>query len=379
MDNEGRMLLRSIQLFRLKKWWRLSVFYSTLFIFHCSLVTAQTPTREQLTGTWIGVHTEWDIDTYCPLPTYIRLAADSTYTLGLVDNGAPPIVSTWAANDRVIRLDTVQYQPKLITLRGNQLRIGMFYPMTFRRLTPIPLDSAMLYRQLAGRIWQADSLIIHLHNNGRVCLENPATKQRTVHFWQLARMDESVFLIIRGNQVDHNGGYKPLWQIANASSKQMQAIGWYHQAIKTVTFHFVRTLAAGDSCRGVGFQPCNNCFARMWHDLGIGHEDQYALNKLFRTYYQPTSRLGQSGLIRIRFVVNCKGERGLFEVAGFGEDYCPKTFDPQITSQLVQICHEHVPTNFSMYATDLPYTEPLDSAISLTFRLKDGQLTAILP
>lgn len=379
MDNEGRMPLRSIQLFRLKKWWRLSVFHSTLFIFHCSLITAQTPTREQLTGTWIGVHTEWDIDTYCPLPTYIRLAADSTYTLGLVDNGAPAIVSTWAANDRVLRLDTIHYQPKLITLRGDQLRIGTFYPMIFRRLTPIPLDSATTYRQLVGRIWQADSLTIYLHTNGRVCVENRATKQRTVHFWQLSQLEGCVFLVIRGNQVDRNGGYKPLWQIASVSPKQMQAIGWNNKSITTETFRLVRPLSPGDSCRAVGFQTCSNCFTRMWHDVGVGHDDQHILNQLIRTHYQSISRPGQSGLVRIRFVVNCQGERGLFEVAGFGEDYCPKTFDSQITDQLVRICREHVPADLSTYATDLPYSEPLDSAISLTFRLKDGQLTHILP
>lgn len=355
------------------------ILYSTLFILHSSFLQAQVPTREQLAGTWIGVHTEWDIDTYCPLPTYIRLAADSTYTLGLVDNTASPIRSTWAANDRVIRLDTIQYQPKLIALRDDQLRIGMRYPMVFRRLTPTPLDSATVYRQLTGRVWQADGLTISLYANGRISLDNPVTKQRTIHFWQLSRLEGSVFLVIRGNQYNRDGGYKPLWQIASVSPKQMQVIGWTSQAVTTETFRLVRSLTPGDSCRATTFQPCNNCFARMWYDMAIDHAEQYTLNQLVRTYYRPISRPGQSGLVRVQFVINCKGERGLFEIAGFGDDYCPRTFDTQITDQLVRICREHVPAELSGYATDLPYSQPLDSAISLTFRLKDGQLTDILP
>ena len=358
--------------------WHLSL-YSTLFILYSSFLQAQVPTREQLAGTWIGVHTEWDIDTYCPLPTYIRLAADSTYTLGLVDNTAPPIRSTWAANDRAIRLDTIQYQPKLISLRENQLRIGLLYPMVFRRLTPTPLDSALIYRQLTGRVWQADGLTISLYANGRVSLEDPATKQRTIHFWQLSRLEGAVFLVVRGNQYDRNGGYKPLWQIASVSPRQMQVIGWTGKAVTTETFRLVRPLAPGDSCRAGTFQPCNNCFARMWYDMVLDYDEQYTLNQLVQTYYRPVSRPGQSGLIRVRFVINCKGERGLFDVAGFGDDYCPKTFDPQITDQLVRICREHVSAELSIYATDLPYSQPLDSAMSLTFRLKDGQLTDILP
>ena len=174
-------------------------------------VRAQTITPEQLVGTWIGVHSEWDTDLFCPLGTYIRLDADSTYHLGMVDGSAARLTSTWAAHGDSVRLDTIHYAPRLVRLQNNLLRIGTFYPMVFRKFNAIPIDSARAYQQLNGRVWQSDSLTISLYANGQASVENPTTHQRTAHFWRLARFGLSVFLVIRGNQHNQDSGYKPLW------------------------------------------------------------------------------------------------------------------------------------------------------------------------
>lgn len=355
------------------------IVHCTLFIFHCSLSLSQVPTREQLVGTWIGVHTEWDIDTYCPLPTYIRLDVDSTYHLGIIDGSAKEQISTWAIHGETMRLDTIHFAPRLVSLQENLLRIGTNYPMVFRRFNDVAIDSVSAYQELSGRVWQSDSLVIYLYANGRAALENPLTKQRTAHFWRLARFNQSVFLLIRGNQYNQDGGYRPLWQISSLSRKQIQAIGWNGHSVSTETFRFIRNLSSADTCHPSGFQICDNCFARMWHYTSVEREEIHTLRQLFHTYYQSEKRPGQSGLIRIRFVINCQGERGLFDVAGFGDDYCPRTFATQITDQLVKICRQYVPADLSGFVSDLPNMQSQDSAVSLTFRLKDGQITDILP
>ena len=43
----------------------------------------------------------------------------------------------------------------------------------------------------------------------------------------------------------------------------------------------------------------------------------------------------ESGLIRIRFIVNCKGETGRFRVIQMNENYEQFTFDNRITNQLL--------------------------------------------
>lgn len=343
-------------------------------------VSAQIPAREQLVGTWIGVHSEWDMDFTCPLPTYIQLDADSTYHLGMVDGSAKERTSTWAIHDESVRLDTIRFAPRLITIQNNLLRIGTNYPMIFRRFTNVMIDSARVYQQLSGRVWQSDSLTISLYTNGKVALEKPVTRQRTIHFWRLARFDKSIFLIIEGNQYTRNRGYKPLLQVVGLSLKQLQAIGWNGRTVTTEGFRFIRNLAPSDTCRSSDFQTCSNCFARRWRENGIVRSDKrYELTQLFSSKYQPISQVGESGLIRVQFVINCEGEQGLFELRGFDETYCPKTFDSRITGQLLAICRDQAIAALSLRKPDNADDWVQDSAVSLTFRLKDGRLTDILP
>ena len=377
--NDVQLLMKLTARLRKRPLW-LVILHFTFFILHYSLTQAQTPTREQLTGTWIGVHTEWDTDFFCALPTYIQLAKDSTYHLGMVDGSAPEITSTWAVRGDMVRLDTIHFAPRLVRIEADFLRIGTNYPMTFRKFAPIEMDSVNAHQQLNGRIWQSDSLTISLYANGQAGLENRATKHRTAHFWKLTRFGSSVFLVIRGNQYDRDSGYKPLWQLSSVQARQMQAIGWNGRMVATETFRFVRNLAPGDSCHPSGFQTCDTCFDRTWHTTSLTHsEERYTLNQLIGKYYHPVIQAGQSGLVKIEFVVNCEGKSDLYTISGFGDDYCPTSFDSRITNQLLTICRDHIATNPVLHASDEPGTGSQDVAVSLTFRFKDGQLIDILP
>lgn len=358
--------------------WCLTGLYFSLLILHASLIKGQT--REQLTGTWIGVHTEMGTDFTCPLPTYIKLNTDSTYQLGVVDGSANALTSTWAIEGERVRLDTIHFAPRLVTAQDDLLRIGTTFPMVFRRFTDIPVDSASTYRQLSGRVWQSNNLTVYLYANGRVSLENPATKQRTAHFWRLAAFGNSVFLVIFGNQHNSEGGYKPLWQITSLLPKQVQAIGWNSCSVATETFRLVRNLSPDEPLQPVGFQTCSVCFQPLWQTTQVSHTSrQYQLHQLLTKYYRPVSQREQSGLLNITFMVNCAGQSGLFNVKGFGDDYCPKAFDSQLTDQLLTICRNYLTTNSFLHPGKDPAELTYDTAVSLTLRLKDGAITDILP
>ncbi|AQG81147.1 hypothetical protein [Spirosoma montaniterrae] len=358
---------------------RPSGWWVSVLIFLFSLLTFHY-TKAQLTGTWIGVHSEWDSDFVCPLPAYLRLNADSTYQLGLVEGTTPPIRSTWAVQGNRVRLDTIHYAPGLVQVEGNLLRIGTFYPMVFRRFQTIPLDSIAVYQQLSGRVWQSDSLTIALFADGRVSLENRTAKNRTVHFWRVARLDASLFLVIRGSPHERDGNYKPLWQLTSVSPTAIQAIGWNGRNVSTETFRLGRSLTSADSCRSSGFQPCDNCFSWQWYYTQLNAERQQYVKEVMQKHYHPIDLPGQSGLLRARFVVNCQGERGLFDIAGFDTDYCPFVFDKCITEQVQDICRRHVDfEGLSYYVSGQTERRPEDKGVSLTFRLKDGCITDVLP
>jgi len=47
-----------------------------------------------------------------------------------------------------------------------------------------------------------------------------------------------------------------------------------------------------------------------------------------------------SGLVRIRFIVNCKGETDRFRILAIDNDFSEKEFDTRITNQLLRITKE---------------------------------------
>lgn len=82
----------------------------------------------------------------------------------------------------------------------------------------------------------------------------------------------------------------------------------------------------------------------------------------------------QSGWIRIRFVVNCKGETGRFRVICSDQEYTPQVFDPKITDQLLTLTkslngwviqrHDQTPKDYYQY---------------LIFKIDNGKLIEIMP
>lgn len=126
-----------------------------------------------------------------------------------------------------------------------------------------------------------------------------------------------------------------------------------------------------------GFELCNEAKARQYHNFNQGFQykgEKKALKKAVTEAYRAKKMRGESGLIRIRFLVNCKGKTGRFRVMGMDENYAPKTFHKSITEQLLEITkslsgwkilpNEQAPEDYYQY---------------LIFKLKDGQLIEIMP
>lgn len=98
-----------------------------------------------------------------------------------------------------------------------------------------------------------------------------------------------------------------------------------------------------------------------------------AIEQLFYSNYQAIDS-SQSGLIRIRFVVNCSGETGRFRLLTSDLNYQPFQFNTAITNQLLQI------------TKSMKGWQPLtwkglkvDYYQYLIFKIEKGNLTHILP
>lgn len=126
------------------------------------------------------------------------------------------------------------------------------------------------------------------------------------------------------------------------------------------------------------FRPCNGDDQILqYFNLSNGplfSGEKPALLRRFEASYQPSLSSTQSGMIRIRFVVNCKGKAGRFRLIQADNKYQPVEFDESITEQLLQITKgvESWPVQYRKETA-------VDYYMYLVFKIQAGHIIEILP
>lgn len=126
------------------------------------------------------------------------------------------------------------------------------------------------------------------------------------------------------------------------------------------------------------FKICNNEDQIIqYFNNGKGMEfegDKPALTDIFHKQYKPVTGNDQTGLIRIRFIVNCNGESGRFRIMCSDQNYLPMNFDTKITDQLLAITK-----SLKGWKPKLWKETKIDYYQYLLFKINNGNLIAILP
>jgi hypothetical protein len=125
------------------------------------------------------------------------------------------------------------------------------------------------------------------------------------------------------------------------------------------------------------FTLCYEKNTKQYHNLNeeMQYEgDKYALVNIFATQFKPSDGATDSGIIRIRFIVNCKGQTGRFRLISSGYDYKEKQFSKVITDQLMAITK-----SLRGWKILSDKRGPKDYYQYLIFKITDGQIQEILP
>ena len=126
-----------------------------------------------------------------------------------------------------------------------------------------------------------------------------------------------------------------------------------------------------------GFEVCfeevqfHGMYARR--EVGFKHGKD-SLRTYFMERYDHAGMTDNSGYITLRFLINCKGEIGRFEVRQVGTDYIAKEFHPSLVDQLLELTRSLEEWDAFTY-DDSTY----DSHTFLTFKIDNGELSEILP
>ncbi|NOT37972.1 MAG: hypothetical protein HOP11_11390 [Saprospiraceae bacterium] len=131
------------------------------------------------------------------------------------------------------------------------------------------------------------------------------------------------------------------------------------------------------SVDGNDFKLCNTendvrQYFNMYKGLQIEGEKKMIL-KHFIENYQPV-KTKESGWIRVRFIVNCKGETGRFRMIESDENYQERTFDSKISKQIFQLTK-----SLQGWKPQKDDGKSVDYYQYLVFKISNGNIEKIMP
>lgn len=131
------------------------------------------------------------------------------------------------------------------------------------------------------------------------------------------------------------------------------------------------------SLDAANFKLCNgDDKAVQYFNLGKGlqykGEKRTLINHFYKAY-KPVDT-NESGLVRIRFIVNCKGQTGRFRIISMDKNYREVKIDEKISDQLLTLTKELDGWKILSYKN-----KPLDYYQYLLFKIEKGKLIEILP
>lgn len=124
------------------------------------------------------------------------------------------------------------------------------------------------------------------------------------------------------------------------------------------------------------FQNCN--IGRLpqyyaYNDKPFAKEKLH-FERYIRESYVVLENSEESGLLRIRFTVNCHGDSGRFRLLSMNEDYEEMSFSDNIVDQLLTLTKAYKEWRVLSYDG-----MESDYYFYVTFKIEDGQIKEILP
>lgn len=139
----------------------------------------------------------------------------------------------------------------------------------------------------------------------------------------------------------------------------------------------VGDIAFDKSIDSPDFMPCNENFIGQYFFTPIENDvrkTRFKIDSFFFVNYKNIPLKKESGLIRIRFIVNCKGEAGRFRMLQADTMFKEKKFDTRITKQLMQLIKK-----IDFWEISKAGKSRFDYYYYLIFKIENGSLKEILP
>lgn len=351
----------------------LFICFTTLIFNSCS---DESYKDVDIIGAWFGGGIMIDLDHYLPIPIIYNFQEDGTLLLNTPGSGSNTLKYKYSNDLLIINGDTLQNsgirKDKTLSIKGSEW-------FQIRKVTTSDrlLDIKSIQNLLKRFNWVNQNELIQFNTEVNQLNElNIETKEVSQFCFRVDQVFGKFFLTKYGNHIDCKGNYQFLEQILSISEDEMRVLRWDNNEFKVIKFKSVKST---NFTKSNTFQVCNKYLLKRH----LGHYyfstkatykgGLYAINKIISEQYQPPVEK-ESGIIRIRFVVNCVGKTGRFEILELDNDYKEIKFNSNIPQQLLSICR-----NLNEWCPGFVSENSVDSYKFLTFKIKDSEIVEIFP
>ena len=345
---------------------------------HCTQTELQ---EKQLLGIWVGAYAD-HTQSY-PHPVILDFQPNGVVTRKVI--GRP--VSTehqWFIDNQTIHFDTLEFT--IYSITNDSLAIGMDRKLVYRRAVQAPIDSSAeaLHSIFEDSVWE------HVHPDNP---ENSDTTYRYFDYqqvfevtrndynlrcWGVDKYKTYAFLYQNGHKNNCNRSISRVQQIIQIDQVSHTLDTWNEHQKNIETYRRQSIPFRFETFKQRRFfQRCSN-YPTQTHRGIINVHDKggnYVRHYFQERYRVPADMESQNGYIALRFVINCFGETGEFQLSGMDENYQTYTFSSAITDQLLSIARKL--GGWQPY--QLSNGEYIDTFKTIVFKIQQGKLADISP
>lgn len=340
-----------------------------VFLFIC-LIFLGCKKNDSLEGVWIGGGYLFDKEVYLPIPTLLSFSKEKLL-LKNINSKADTLTYQLHADRLILNLkDTFSYKRNGQLLKWKQRVWTNFYKCKNENLA---LD--VVEKRIIDTYWKGEKETISFAPQGKYFsyLKNDLYNE---YCYKLYEFESKIFLFKYGNAFECANHYQYVEQVISIDESSLKVIRWEENQFKEIIY---TSINKEGQYYPNDFQLCNKYLNKnypnhKYYAAGTSYKGGlYKIRKeLTKKYIRPQTK--ENGIIRIRFVVNCQGKTGDFEMLELDKDYKEKTFDSTIPAQLLSFTKE-----LNDWIPGIFNGKNVDTYKFLTFKIKDSEITEIFP
>ncbi len=334
-----------------------------------------------IVGAWMGGGFEFDKEVYLPVAQMMQFDSNGTY-YGQWMNNTEMDTFEWRIHNDSLQVDTSAFSLHDFDIKREQFAWGERYTRHYHRMDDYPvlvMDTLSAQEILQRSTWVDGKEQLHFRKDHKFQMITDPKEGYASYCYRIDQFDGHLLLVKHGNQQECGVAYQFLEHIVQLDENQLTVIRWQGTDFEQVTYR-AKAFKEEAFAKTKAFQLCNpytylySPYQRFSARKVEYPGGLYSINKIFTEKYKPPRNAeGETGLIRIRFVVNCEGKAGMYEMLQLDRNYQIRKFDKRISRQLLQICRELQ----GWKPPEKVRGEVMDVYKFLTIKLKNGKIVEV--